>query len=113
MKKLSDATSKLWKYPNYVSKQSENHRLAVSSLEYKENMSNKMKEVLKSPELLKKWSDVKKGKNNNRWRGYMYVIEPNGNVTRYDTSSIAGKTLEVNPHTLIQHAINKNNISER
>lgn len=107
VKKLSDASKRLWNDPNWVSKQSENHRRAVSSLENKEKISKSMKEALKSPKLRKKWSDVKKGKNNNRWLGYTYVIEPNGNSTCYDTSTDAAKVLGVTAHTLRQHAINK------
>lgn len=106
VKKLSDATKKLWANTDYVNRVRINYLKAVSSESYKENHSKKMKEALKSPQLRKKWSDVKLGKNNNRWLGYMYVTDTNGNVTCYETSKSAAKHLQVTANTLIQHAKN-------
>ena len=69
-------------------------------------MSRKMKEVLISLELRKKWSDVKRGKLNNKWLGYMYVIEPNGKVVRYETAKEAASVMKTTAHVIRQFAKN-------
>lgn len=112
IQKLRDAGNRLWKDETYVKRVKENHLKAVSSEKYKQHQSIKMKEVISSPEMRKKWSDVKRGKLNSRWLGYMYVVEPNGNTTRYETSSDAAKKLKTGGQTIREHAMNNTTFAQ-
>lgn len=112
IEKLRNAGKRLWEDDDYVKRVKQNHLKAVSSDAYRQNHSKKMREALKSPEIRKKWSDVKKGKLNNRWLGYMYVIEPNGNITRYETSSDAAAKLKTGGQTIRDHAMNNTTFAQ-
>lgn len=106
IQKLKDTANRLWKDESYVKKVRENHLMAVSDMAYRKAQSKKMKEVISSPDMRRKWSDVKKGKLNNKWLGYMYVIEPNGKVIRYETAKEAASVMKTTAHVIRQFAKN-------
>jgi group I intron endonuclease len=106
IQKLRDSTTSLWENENWASRVRQNSLKVCLTESYKQNMSRKMKEVLISLELRKKWSDVKRGKLNNKWLGYMYVIEPNGKVVRYETAKEAASVMKTTAHVIRQFAKN-------
>jgi group I intron endonuclease len=100
-------TKKLWEDDEYRKKVVDGVKLNHQTKEYKEKLSKVMKEKLKDPELRKKWSEVKKGKNNANWLGYVIVYDKDGvEIGKYETAFEAGKNLFITPHTIREKSRN-------
>ena len=102
----------------------EKHKIKVSSIEYRNNMSDiiqdrvennpesyektskTMKGRLKDPKMLEKWSEVKQGKKNGRWLGYLICIPPDGERIIFETAVEASDELGSKAQNLREHAKN-------
>ena len=74
--------------------------------EYRKKLSDGVKRALSDPTTRKKWSDVKKGKLNNNWSGYLIATDLDENIVVYETVNIAAMHLSTTRQTLIKLAKN-------
>jgi group I intron endonuclease len=70
------------------------------------NHSKRMKEILDSSEMRKKWSECKTGSKNGRWLGNVEVTDCDGITTVYESAVEAHKKLRMAAHTIREHCRN-------
>lgn len=104
--KNKEIIKKLWLNKSYRQKVIEGIKKYHNNPNNRLKMSDSMKKTLSNPELLKKWSECKKGSKNGRWIGYVVVTDLNGNETRYESAVDAAKLLKVAPQKLREHCLN-------
>jgi group I intron endonuclease len=106
IEKHKENTKNLWKNPIYVNKVKSKLKKIMATEEYKNKFSRSMKETLSNPDMIKKWSDCKRGNKNGRWIGYVVVTDLQGNEKKYESSVDAAKKLKVAPQRLREHCEN-------
>lgn len=99
-------TTNLWKNPEYRKKVIDMMKETMSSEEYKNTMSKRMKEALSNPDMIKKWSECKIGNKNGRWIGYVIVTDLEGVEVKYESAVDAAKKLKIAPQRLRNHCTN-------
>jgi group I intron endonuclease len=106
IEKHRENTKNLWKNPLYANKVKTKLKSIMATEEYKQKFSKSMKKTLSNPDMLKKWSDCKKGNKNGRWIGYVIITDLDGNEKKYESSAEAAKKLKVAPQRLREHCEN-------
>jgi group I intron endonuclease len=99
-------TKKLWENDEYRYKVTNKLKERYKNQEFKQQRIEIMKKTLSNPDMLKIWSECKKGSKNGRWLGYVVVTDLDGNEKKYESAVEAAKTLKVAPQRLREHCIN-------
>lgn len=93
-------TSKLWEDDNYREKVLKGVRERSKNPEYREKVSEGVKKALEDPKMREKWSEVKKGKNNGRWKGSLIIFKDGEILEVHESMMEASKTTGINRNTL-------------
>lgn len=99
--KMGDTIKNCWKDENYRSKVLTGMKKVRSTQEFKDKVSKGVKKNLEDPKMRKLWSEVKKGKKNGRWLGYIVVYDNNGvEYGRYESAVEVEKKLGITANTV-------------
>lgn len=93
-------TTELWKCEEYREKVLKGVRENAKKSDYRKKVSDGVKKALQDPNLREKWSEVKKGKNNGRWLGFLLVIKNGEVLEKYESIIEASRQTGINRDTI-------------
>lgn len=91
---------KLWEDDEYREKVLNSVRERSKDPEYREKVSEGVKKALEDPKMREKWSEVKKGKNNGRWLGYLIIYKDDKILEKYESIMEASNKTGLHRNTL-------------
>ncbi len=99
-------SKKLWEDENYRNKVITSLKNRINDPVYKLKFSQSMKKTLMNSEMLKIWSECKKGNKNGRWLGYVIVTDLEGNEKKYESAVEVSKQLKTAAQNIRNHCVN-------
>lgn len=101
-KQHSKNTKKLWENDEYREKVLKGVRknLKENNVEYRKKLSEGVKKALKNPEILKKWSECKKGRKNANWSGCVEIYRDGKLIDIYDSITECQEKTGINRGTI-------------
>lgn len=96
----SENTTKLWQDDGYREKVLKGVRENAKKPEYRDKLSKGVKKVLEDPKMREKWSEVKKGKNNGRWKGSLIIFKYGEILETHESIMEASRQTGINRDTI-------------